>query len=67
MSSIAVEPGALEAIKGIGKDCGAHPRSSPPAARTRDDELREDPDDVVDFTQRRLGPKRVKTLFEGAR
>lgn len=67
MSSIAGEPGALEAIKGIGKDLAARIRDLVATGRTEvDDELRAKiPDDVVDFTQLQgLGPKRVKTLFE---
>lgn len=67
MSSLVGEPGALEAIKGIGKDLAARIRDLVTTGHTSvDDELREKiPDEVVDFTLLQgLGPKRVKTLFE---
>lgn len=67
MSAIAGTPGALEAIKGIGKDLAAKIRDLVATGRTElDDELRKAiPDEVVDFTELQgLGPKRVKTLFE---
>lgn len=67
MSAIAGTPGALEAIKGIGKDLAAKIRDLVATGHTAlDDELRKQiPDEVVDFTELQgLGPRRVKTLFE---
>lgn len=67
MSALAGEPGALEALKGIGKDLAGKIRDLVATGRTElDDELRARiPDAVVDFTELQgLGPKRVKTLFE---
>jgi DNA polymerase (family 10) len=67
MSAIAGEPGALEALKGIGKDLAGKIRDLVATGHTElDDELRAKiPDEVVDFTELQgLGPKRVKTLFE---
>jgi DNA polymerase (family 10) len=67
MSAIAGEPGALEALKGIGKDLAGKIRDLVATGRTElDDELRARiPDEVVDFTELQgLGPRRVKTLFE---
>jgi DNA polymerase (family 10) len=67
MSAIAGEPGALEALKGIGKDLAGKIRDLVATGRTAlDDELSAKiPDEVVDFTELQgLGPKRVKTLFE---
>lgn len=67
MSAIAGTPGALEALKGIGKDLAGKIRDLVATGRTElDDELRAKiPDSVVDFTELQgLGPKRVKTLFE---
>lgn len=67
MSAIAGEPGALEEIKGIGKDLAGKIRDLVGTGRTPlDDELRAKiPDEVVDFTDLQgLGPKRVKALFE---
>ena len=67
MSAIAGTPGALEALKGIGKDLAGKIRDLVATGRTElDDELRAKiPDEVVDFTELQgLGPKRVKTLFE---
>jgi len=67
MSAIAGAPGALEALKGIGKDLAGKIRDLVATGRTElDDELRAKiPDSVVDFTELQgLGPKRVKTLFE---
>lgn len=67
MSAIAGTPGALEEIKGIGKDLAGKIRDLVGTGRTElDDELRAKiPDAVVDFTELQgLGPRRVKTLFE---
>ena len=67
MTALAATPGALEALKGIGKDLAGKIRDLAGTGRTElDDELRAKiPDAVVDFTDLQgLGPKRVKTLFE---
>lgn len=67
MSALAGTPGALEALKGIGKDLAGKIRDLVSSGRTElDDELRARiPDAVVDFTELQgLGPRRVKTLFE---
>lgn len=67
VSAMAAEPGALEALKGIGKDLAARIRDLTATGRTDMlDELRARiPDEVAAFTELQgLGPKRVKTLFE---
>jgi len=64
---MAAEPGALEALKGIGKDLAARIRDLTATGTTEMlDELRARiPDEVAGFTELQgLGPKRVKTLFE---
>jgi len=67
MASLAPQPGALEALPGIGKDLAQRIRDLVATGRTAAyDELRAKiPEEVADFTQLQgLGPKRVKTLFE---
>lgn len=67
VASMAGEPGALEALKGIGKDLAARIRDLTATGSTEMlDELRARiPDEVAGFTELQgLGPKRVKTLFE---
>ncbi|HTR96764.1 MAG TPA: DNA polymerase/3'-5' exonuclease PolX [Candidatus Acidoferrales bacterium] len=67
MDTMAEEPGALEALRGIGKDLAQRIRDLVAVGRTEPyEELRRKyPDAVVDFTELQgLGPKRVKTLFE---
>jgi DNA polymerase (family 10) len=67
MATLAGEPGALEALKGIGKDLAARIRDLVATGTTPPyEEMRARiPDAVVDFTELQgLGPKRVKTLFE---
>ncbi len=67
VAAMAAEPGALEALKGIGKDLAGKIRD---LAATGTTEMYEEmrariPDEVVGFTELQgLGPKRVKTLFE---
>ncbi len=67
VTALAGEAGALEALKGIGKDLAGRIRDLVATGTTpMYDELRSRvPDAVVDFTELHgLGPKRVKTLFE---
>ena len=67
LAALADEPGALEALPGIGKGIAQHIRDLVGSGHTQQlDELREKyPDEVVGFTELQgLGPKRVKTLFE---
>ena len=67
VETIAAEPGALEELRGIGKDLAQRIRDLVATGRTEPyEELRKKyPDAVVDFTELQgLGPKRVKTLFE---
>ena len=67
VAALAAEPGALEALRGIGKDLAGRIRDLVATGTTpMYDELRSRiPDEVVDFTDLHgLGPKRVKTLFE---
>lgn len=67
MTRFAAEPGALEEIKGIGKDLAQKIRD---LAATGDTSMLAElrariPDEVAGFTELQgLGPKRVKTLFE---
>jgi DNA polymerase (family 10) len=67
VSALAEGQGALEALRGIGKDLAGRIRDLVATGTTpMYDELRSRiPDEVVDFTELQgLGPKRVKTLFE---
>lgn len=67
MTRVGAEPGALEEIKGIGKDLAQKIRD---LAQTGDTPMLAElrgriPDAVAGFTELQgLGPKRVKTLFE---
>lgn len=67
MAAMATTPGALEELKGIGKDLAQKIRD---LAATGTTPLLEElrgriPDEVAAFTELQgLGPKRVKTLFE---
>jgi DNA polymerase (family 10) len=61
------EPGALEAINGIGKSIALAIRELVASGHTQvlDGLMKKYPDEVVSFTELQgLGPKRVKTLFE---
>ena len=67
LAAIAQEPGALEAIPGIGQRIAQHIRDFVTTGRTpvMDELLKKYPEEVVGFTELQgLGPKRVKTLFE---
>ena len=67
LAGIAGEPGALEALPGIGKGIAQNIRELVASGHTEPlEELsKKYPDDVVGFTELQgLGPKRVKTLFD---
>ena len=67
LAAIADEPGALEAIHGIGKSIALAIRELVATGHTQvlDGLLKKYPDEVASFTELQgLGPKRVKTLFE---
>jgi DNA polymerase (family 10) len=67
LAAIAGEPGALEALPGIGKGIAQHIRDLVATGHTKelDDLTKKYPGDVVSFTELQgLGPKRVKTLFD---
>ena len=67
LASIVNEPGALEAIDGIGKSIALAIRELVASGHTQamDALLKKYPDEVVSFTELQgLGPKRVKTLFD---
>lgn len=67
LAAIAGEPGALEALPGIGKGIAQHIRDLVASGHTEElDKLEKKyPDEVVSFTELQgLGPKRVKTLFD---
>jgi DNA polymerase (family 10) len=67
LAAIAAEPGALEAIPGIGKGIAQHIRDFVASGHTEtlDELLKKYPGDVVGFTELQgLGPKRVKVLFD---
>src|SRR5262249_50601157 len=67
VSALVDTPGALEAIKGIGKGIAQNIRELVATGHTEvmDDLLKTYPEEVVDFTELQgLGPKRVKTLFD---
>ena len=67
LAAIGAEPGALEAIPGIGKGIAQHIRDFVASGHTDtlDELLKKYPGDVVSFTELQgLGPKRVKVLFD---
>ncbi len=67
LAPLAAEPGALEALPGIGKGIAQNIRDLVASGHTEPlDELsKKYPDEVVGFTELQgLGPKRVKTLFD---
>src|SRR5262245_57166505 len=67
LAAIAGEPGALEALPGIGKGIAQNIRELVASGRTEimDELLKKYPAEVVSFTELQgLGPKRVKTLFD---
>jgi len=67
LAAIVNEPGALEAINGIGKSIALAIRELVASGHTQvlDGLMKKYPDEVVSFTELQgLGPKRVKTLFE---
>ena len=67
LAGLAGEPGALEALPGIGKGIAQHIRDLVGTGRTDVlEELRQKyPDELVDLTELHgLGPKRVRTLFD---
>ncbi len=67
LAALAGEPGALEALPGIGKGIAQHIRDLVADGHTETlDELEKKyPGEIVGFTELQgLGPKRVKTLFD---
>ena len=67
LAAIAAEPGALEALPGIGKGIAQNIRELVATGHTEvlDELSKQYPDEVVGFTELQgLGPKRVKTLYE---
>ena len=70
LAALVGEPGALEAIDGIGKSLAQHIRELVATGRTQVMEQlsKKYPDEVVSFTELQgLGPKRVRTLVDQLR
>jgi DNA polymerase (family 10) len=67
LAALVDEPGALEAIDGVGKSIALAIRELTASGHTQvlDELLKKYPEEVVSFTELQgLGPKRVKTLFD---
>jgi DNA polymerase (family 10) len=67
LAGLAGEPGALEALPGIGKGLAQNIRDLVASGHTEplEELLKKYPDEVVGFTELQgLGPKRVRTLFD---